>query len=81
LWQRRAEELLAGGDPGVVISELMECAALVPRGRGQREALDALENLVRYYRTNANRMKYRLYRQGHGPLRLAIALSGIPLAA
>jgi hypothetical protein len=68
LWQRRAEELLAGGDPGVVISELMDCVPLVPRGRGQREALDALENLVRYYRTNANRMKYRLYREEGLPI-------------
>jgi hypothetical protein len=40
----------------------------VPRGRGQREALEALENLVRYYRTNANRMKYRRYREDGLPI-------------
>ena len=39
-----------------------------PRGRGQREALDALEALVRYYRTNAKRMKYRLFREDHLPI-------------
>jgi len=39
-------ELLASGDPDAVISELMECVPQVTRGRGQREALDALENLV-----------------------------------
>ena len=68
LWQRRAEELLAEGDPNAVISEIMDCMPLVARGRGQREALEALENLVRYYRTNANRMKYRLYREDSLPI-------------
>ena len=58
VWQRRAEDLLAAGDPDELISEIMDCLPLVQRGRGQREALEALENLVRYYRTNANRMKY-----------------------
>ncbi len=40
----------------------MGCVPLTPRGRGQRKALDALEALVRYYRANTHRMKYRLYR-------------------
>jgi len=62
VWQRRAETLLAGGNPDAVIAEIMDCVPLVPRGRGQREALEAVENLVRYYRGNANRMKYQLYR-------------------
>ena len=61
LWQRRIEELLAQGDPEALISEVMDCLLEVRKGRGQREALAAIENLVRYYRTNANRMKYRLY--------------------
>jgi hypothetical protein len=56
-WQQRAEALLAAGDPDAVISEIMDCLPLVPRGRGQREALDALEDLVRYYRTNAHRLR------------------------
>ncbi len=62
VWQRRAEALLAGGNPDAVIAEIMDCMPLVPRRRGQHEALEAVENLVRYYRSNANRMKYRLYR-------------------
>jgi len=61
LWQRRVEELLAAGDPEATISEVMDCVPEIRRGRGQREALEAVEDLVRYYRTNANRMKYRLY--------------------
>jgi hypothetical protein len=64
LWVRRAEALLAAGDPHVLIAELMECIPLVPK-RGQKEALAAIDALVSYYRTNANRMKYRLYRE-HG---------------
>jgi hypothetical protein len=68
VWQQRAEALLAAGDPEAVISELMDCVPLVPKGRGQRDALEALENLVRYYRANANRMKYRLYREDRLPI-------------
>jgi len=68
LWQRQAEALLRAGDPEAVIGQLMDCVVLVPRGRGQREALEALENLVRYYRTNAHRMKYRLYREEGLPI-------------
>jgi hypothetical protein len=41
---------------------------LIQRGRGQRELLDAVENLVRCYRTNANRMKYRLFREDRLPI-------------
>jgi hypothetical protein len=60
-WQRRCEMLLAAGDLKAFISELMDCLPLVPR-RGQKEALQAIEDLVRYYRANARRMKYPLYR-------------------
>ncbi len=68
VWQRRAEELLAAGKPDAVIAEIMDCVPLIPRGRGQRELLEAIENLVRYYRTNANRMKYRLFRDDRLPI-------------
>jgi hypothetical protein len=68
VWQQRAETLLAAGSPDAIISEIMDCLPLVPRGRGQREALEAIENLVRYYRANANRMKYRLYREDGLPI-------------
>jgi len=67
-WQQRAEQLLAAGDPDALVSEVMDCLPLVPRGRGQREALDAIEGLVRYYRANATRMKYRLYREDGLPV-------------
>jgi uncharacterized protein UPF0236 len=69
LWQRRAEALLAEGDPDAVISEIMDCVPLVElRRRDRREALQAVDDLVRYYRTNANRMKYRLYREDGLPI-------------
>ncbi len=61
-WQRRAEELLAAGAPAALLSELMECLSKIDKGRrDQGEALRAIDDLVRYYRTIANRMKYRLY--------------------
>jgi hypothetical protein len=68
MWQRRIEELLAAGDPEALISEVMDCLPEVRKGRGQREALEAIESLVRYYRTNANRMKYRLFRDDSLPV-------------
>ncbi|MCK9988957.1 MAG: hypothetical protein AzoDbin1_05429 [Azoarcus sp.] len=68
VWQRRIEALLREGNPDTLIRELMDCVPLVERKRGQRESLDAIENLVRYYRTNANRMKYRLYREEGLPI-------------
>jgi hypothetical protein len=68
VWQRRAEELLAAGNPDALIAELMDCVPLVHRGRGHRELLEAIENLVRYYRTNAHRMKYRLFRGDRLPI-------------
>ncbi len=68
VWQRRAEELLAAGDPDALIAEIMDCVPVVQRGRGQRELLEAIENLVRYYRANANRMKYRLFREDRLPI-------------
>ena len=69
LWQRRAEELLAAGDPDALISEVMDCVPEIERRRrDQREVLEAIDDLVRYYRTNANRMKYRLYREAGLPI-------------
>jgi hypothetical protein len=69
VWQRRAEKLLSAGDPNALIAEIMDCVPLIPRGRGQREALEAVQDLVRYYRAKANRMKYRLYREDRLPIR------------
>lgn len=70
LWQRRAETLLAGGSPDAVIAEVMDCLPLVEGRRGQaaREAAVALDDLVRYYRANDRRMKYRLFRESGLPI-------------
>ncbi len=68
VWQRRAEEHLAAGDSDALIAGIMDCVPLVQRGRGQREALEALQDLVRYYRANANRMKCRLFREDRLPI-------------
>jgi hypothetical protein len=69
LWQGRAEHLLAAGDPDALISEVMDCIELIePKRRDTRERLQAVEDLVRYYRANAHRMKYRLYREDRLPI-------------
>lgn len=66
LWQRRAEQLLAEGDVDALIRELMDCLTeLEKRRRDKREALESLDELVRYYRNNASRMRYRTFRE-HG---------------
>jgi Uncharacterised protein family (UPF0236) len=67
LWHRRAEQLLAAGDAEAFISELMDCLPLLEKRRGtaRREALEALDDLVRYYRANAHRMRYALFLE-HG---------------
>lgn len=65
-WQERAEQLLAAGDVNAFIHELMACIDLVsPRKRGGPEELKALDDLIRYYRNNAHRMKYALFLE-HG---------------
>lgn len=69
MWQRRCESLLAAGEPDLLITELMDCLPLVPkRGQSGRDALEALDNLIRYYRTNSHRMRYALYRTFGYPL-------------
>ena len=64
LWKQRAETLLAAGDVEALLTELMDCLPEVSR-RHKAEALKALDDLVRYYRNNLNRMNYRLFRE-HG---------------
>ncbi len=70
LWQARAETLLAEGTPEALLEELMSCVPLAEkrRGRDKTDALAALDDLVRYYRNNAQRMKYRLFREHHFPI-------------
>jgi len=68
LWQKRAEALLTEG-PEAIIAELMECVPEVEkRRRDKADALQALDDLVRYYRTNLQRMKYRLLREQGLPI-------------
>lgn len=68
-WKARVEELLMTGDPEALISELMECVPKAKqRRRGKKDALAALDDLVRYYRANAQRMKYALYRENGFPI-------------
>lgn len=69
VWKMRAEQLLAAGDAALFIAELMDCLPLIPKGRrGAPEALKAIDDLARYYRENAARMKYRLYREHRFPI-------------
>lgn len=66
LWQRTVETLLARGDAEALIHELMNCIPLVPKGRrNSREALEALNTAVGYFRNNVHRMRYALFRE-HG---------------
>jgi len=67
LWQQRAEALLAAGEPDTLIAELMSCIALLP-SRGRVESLAALDDLIRYYRTNAHRMRYAAFRDAGWPI-------------
>jgi hypothetical protein len=69
-WHARSEALLAAGDVEAVIAELMECLPYAQnrRGHDRAECIEALNNLVRYYRNNAQRMKYRLFREHHFPI-------------
>lgn len=70
LWKSRAEALLAQGDPDALIRELLDCIPEAQRRRrgDKTEALKAIDDLVRYYRTNAHRMKYRLFREARFPI-------------
>lgn len=67
LWQQRAEALLAAGEPNAFIAELMSCVASLS-SRRKVEVLTALDDLIRYYRTNAHRMRYALYREAGWPI-------------
>jgi len=68
LWQQRAQTLLSEG-PDSIVAELMECIPEVEKRRRDRaEALEALNNLVGYYRNNERRMNYRLLREEGLPI-------------
>jgi len=53
LWQQRMEDLLMAGDMNATIDELMAC--LFGASLNERKAIN---DLVRYFRTNEKRMKY-----------------------
>jgi hypothetical protein len=63
LWQRRIEMLLRAGDPNALISELMDCIEYA-----SDDQLEALNQLVGYYRYNDSRMNYPEYRRRDIPL-------------
>lgn len=54
LWQRRIEQLVYAGKPDVLIEEVMDCIL-----EADDEQLGAVNELVRYYRSNVERMRYR----------------------
>lgn len=56
LWKRRCEQLLWQGDTNAVIDELMACLAFA-----EADGVEAINDLVRYYRNNASRMHYRRF--------------------
>jgi hypothetical protein len=69
IWQKRAEQLLAGGDADVIIEELLQCLASIDRrSRGSEACIKAINDLVRYYRTNSHRMDYRNFRAWGYPI-------------
>lgn len=61
LWETRLRQLIDASSPDAVVEELMACLHLTTTD----EELSALDNLVRYYRSNQKRMRYTEFRQ-HG---------------
>jgi hypothetical protein len=57
LWKTRAEALLYEGDNDALVGELMACL----EDASSQAQVQAINDLVRYYRRNASRMKYREY--------------------
>lgn len=55
-WKQRLEMLLLGDGVESLITELKECAELLPE-----TAREALDDLLRYYQNNRNRMAYAQY--------------------
>ena len=69
LWQARAEHLLAIGEPDKLIAELVDCQASLDKRRRDRVAAhNAIDDLLRYYRTNLDRMEYAYFRARGYPI-------------
>jgi len=72
LWAKTCKQFLAAGDIDGLVSELMECLPVTTTD----EQLKALDDLIRYVRTNQSRMKYAEYLErglliGSGPVESA----------
>lgn len=63
LWEARLHQLLDSDSPEAAICELMDCTL-----DATDEQLAAIDQLVGYYRTNAERMRYRHFRTEKLPI-------------
>jgi hypothetical protein len=61
IWQKRCEQLL-GKSPDAVIAQVTACKSELDRRRDKVQATEAIDDLVRYYTNNAERMEYEYYR-------------------
>jgi hypothetical protein len=59
LWEQRLKQLLDDASPDAAIRELMDCLPYT----ADDDQLRALDDLIRYYRTNEKRMRYLLFRE------------------
>lgn len=64
LWEARLKQLLDAPSPDAAIRELMDCLPYV----ADDDQLGALDNLVRYYRSNEKRMRYTVFRESGLPI-------------
>jgi hypothetical protein len=62
VWQRRCEQLLAAGNPDALIAQVSACKSETERRRDKVATNEAIDDLVRYYTNNAERMEYAYYR-------------------
>jgi hypothetical protein len=61
VWQKRCEQLLAQS-PDTMIAQVTACRSELERRRDKVQATEAIDDLVRYYTNNAERMEYDHYR-------------------
>lgn len=71
-WSARVETLLRSSNVDAFIAELLDCLPMIADGDG----LEALDDLVRYYRTNEQRMAYARFRELGVPIGSGIVESG-----
>lgn len=64
LWNSEVQRLLISGQVALLIEQLKECIMLT----GDTEGLKAINNLVRYYRNNEERMNYGRYLNDNLPI-------------